>query len=96
MEGRGDGKIGLISYRTACIVGILSDDYALDDDFVDILENGNYVYDPTHWVIEDDNMKLSKKQRNVVKAWKKQVDKHHRKKAKLIEDLGRGYGPHHA
>lgn len=80
IEGRGDGKIGLISYRTACIVGILSDDYALDDGFVETLENGNYVFDKMHWVIENDNMKLSKKQRNVVNAWKKQVIKHNKLK----------------
>lgn len=80
IDGRGDGKIGLVGLHTACIIGNLSDDYARDDDFVETLENGNYVFDKMHWVFDAADLKSSKKQRNLHKAWKKQVIKYNKLK----------------
>ena len=78
MYGRDDGKIGLVSYHTACVVGYLREEHQQDPDFVEILESGDHLFNRAEWIFEVANLKASKKQKNNIKSWKKRVIKHQR------------------
>ena len=80
MEGRKDGKIGLVSYYTSCIVGSLNDVNSLDDDFIEDLENGKKVFIRDDWVFDPVELNSARKHRNSVKSWKKQSKKFHERK----------------
>ena len=78
MDGRGDGKIGLVSFHTACVVGYLRDEYQQDPDYVETLESGDHPFIRAEWIFDAVNLRASKKQKNNIKSWRKRVNKHQR------------------
>ena len=77
MEGRGDGKIGLVHFPTACVIGSLKEAFH-NDQYVSNLENGDQIFVRDHWDIDAAGLRASKKQKNSIKSWRKRSNKFHR------------------